>query len=173
MNEPESPTEADVAAASVPPGARSERTVEVAVPAAPRFAPVARIAVSGLAIRLGFDVGDVEQLRLAVAAAANALVEQPAAERSSAELEVTAAWDDERFVAELRLTPTAVSGDTIERLEGELRPLLSGRLAADLQAAGVRFTLDPGHTEVGTAETSTSHAAAAERGDGQPELPNP
>jgi hypothetical protein len=36
------------------------------MPADPRFARVARVAVSALAVRLGFDVGVVEDLRIAV-----------------------------------------------------------------------------------------------------------
>ncbi|MGH1502527.1 MAG: hypothetical protein ACRBI6_03165 [Acidimicrobiales bacterium] len=181
MTERDSTTGTDDPAAAVPPSARSDRSVRVAVPAALRFAPVARIAVSGLAIRLGFDVGDVEQLRLAVAAAANALVDQPSVEPAG-ELTVTATWDDRRFGADLLLTPPTVASETIERIERELRPLLSASLVADVAADGVRFSLDPtmqgdtGEGEPGAADTDAEGIGAAtdaEMAAAQPELPNP
>jgi hypothetical protein len=40
--------------------------IRLEMPADPRFARVARVAVSSLAVRLGFDVGVVEDLRIAV-----------------------------------------------------------------------------------------------------------
>lgn len=40
--------------------------IRLEVPADPRFARVARVAVSSLAVRLGFDVSLVEDLRIAV-----------------------------------------------------------------------------------------------------------
>lgn len=47
--------------------------VKVSFPASPTFSRVARVAVAGLALRLGVGVADVERLRLAVDAAVSCL----------------------------------------------------------------------------------------------------
>lgn len=47
--------------------------VKVSFPASPAFSRVGRVAVAGLALRLGVDVVDVERLRLAVDHAVSAL----------------------------------------------------------------------------------------------------
>lgn len=47
--------------------------VTVSFPASPVFSRVGRVAVAGLALRLGIDIVDVERLRLAVDEAVSAL----------------------------------------------------------------------------------------------------
>ncbi|MCD9625385.1 hypothetical protein [Rhabdothermincola salaria] len=48
------------------PRALGDDQIRLEMPADSRFARVARVAVSSLAVRLGFDVGVVEDLRIAV-----------------------------------------------------------------------------------------------------------
>lgn len=140
-----------------------DNTVRVSVPATAQFAPVARIAVSGLAIRLGFDVGDIEQLRLAVAAAANAMADAADSPSSSIErLDVTAAWDDERFTVDLLAEPPALGADAVARIERETGALTSNRLRRDVDGSGVSFLLSPGSIDPDRAGPSD-----------QPELPKP
>ena len=52
----------------------TEDEVRVSFPASPVFNRVGRVAVAGLALRLGVDIADVEKLRLAVDEAVAALV---------------------------------------------------------------------------------------------------
>jgi hypothetical protein len=52
-------------------GTRDE--VSVTFPASPDFTRIGRVAVAGLALRLGVDIAEVEQLRLAVDRAVEAL----------------------------------------------------------------------------------------------------
>ena len=40
--------------------------VKVSFPASPAFSRIGRVAVAGLALRLGVDIAEVEKLRLAV-----------------------------------------------------------------------------------------------------------
>ncbi len=47
--------------------------VKVSFPASPAFSRIGRVAVAGLALRLGVDLADVEKLRLAVDQAVAAL----------------------------------------------------------------------------------------------------
>lgn len=51
----------------------SEEQLQVAFPASPTFTRIGRVAVVGLALRLGIDVSTVEQLRSAVDVAVSAL----------------------------------------------------------------------------------------------------
>ena len=52
-------------------GTRDE--VNVSFPASPDFSRIGRVAVAGLALRLGVDIADVERLRLAVDRSVEAL----------------------------------------------------------------------------------------------------
>lgn len=52
-------------------GTRDE--VTVSFPASPDFSRIGRVAVAGLALRLGVDIADVEKLRLAVDRSVEAL----------------------------------------------------------------------------------------------------
>ncbi|MGI9615063.1 MAG: ATP-binding protein [Acidimicrobiales bacterium] len=51
----------------------TEDQVRVSFPASPVFSRVGRVAVAGLALRLGIEIADVEKLRLAVDEAVAAL----------------------------------------------------------------------------------------------------
>ncbi len=51
----------------------SQDQLQVAFPASPTFTRIGRVAVVGLALRLGIDVSTVEQLRSAVDSAVSAL----------------------------------------------------------------------------------------------------
>lgn len=51
----------------------TEDQVKVSFPASPVFSRVGRVAVAGLALRLGIEIADVEKLRLAVDQAVAAL----------------------------------------------------------------------------------------------------
>lgn len=51
----------------------TEDQVRVSFPATPVFGRVGRVAVAGLAMRLGIEIADVEKLRLAVDEAVSAL----------------------------------------------------------------------------------------------------
>lgn len=51
----------------------TEDQVKVSFPASPVFSRVGRVAVAGLALRLGVEIADVEKLRLAVDEAVAAL----------------------------------------------------------------------------------------------------
>lgn len=52
----------------------NNRTVSLTLPNAPEFVSVARLALSGVADRMGFDVDDIEDLKVAVSeACTNAL----------------------------------------------------------------------------------------------------
>ncbi len=51
----------------------TEDQLRVSFPASPAFGRIGRVAVAGLALRLGIDIADVEKLRLAVDRAVAAL----------------------------------------------------------------------------------------------------
>lgn len=66
----------------------------VAFPATAEFASVGRVAVAGIALRLGIDVGKVENLRLAVNQSIEALA-------GKGTITLLATWTDEDFVLQL------------------------------------------------------------------------
>lgn len=66
----------------------------IAFPATAEFAPVGRVAVAGIALRLGVDVAQVESLRLAVSASIEALA-------GPGTVTLFATWTDEEFALEL------------------------------------------------------------------------
>lgn len=59
--------------------------LQVAFPASPTFTRIGRVAVVGLALRLGIDVSTVEQLRSAVDASVSAL-------QGSGRISASASW---------------------------------------------------------------------------------
>ncbi|MEL6983216.1 MAG: hypothetical protein AAFO29_12395 [Actinomycetota bacterium] len=68
--------------------------LQVAFPASPTFTRIGRVAVVGLALRLGHDVATVEKLRTAVDDAVQAL-------QGSGRIEVRAAWTASQLLVTL------------------------------------------------------------------------
>ena len=92
----------------------------VTFPATTEFARVGRVTASGLALRLGFEGGKGEHLRLAVDAAVNALLGQGT-------IALRAAWTDDHLELSLE-NPDADLSQQRERLVeqlGELVPQVS------------------------------------------------
>jgi hypothetical protein len=71
----------------------SNDQLQVAFPASPTFTRIGRVAVVGLALRLGIDVATVERLRSAVDTAVSAL-------QGAGRISAMASWNP----AELRIT---------------------------------------------------------------------
>ncbi len=59
--------------------------IKVSFPASPTFTRIGRVAVAGLALRLGVDIATVERLRSAVDASVNALL-------GSGRIDMLASW---------------------------------------------------------------------------------
>ena len=72
----------------------SEDRLQVSFPASPTFTRIGRVAVAGLALRLGVDVSRVEKLRLAVDAAVGAL-------HGDGRISVSAWWRPDELLIEL------------------------------------------------------------------------
>ncbi|MEM9892421.1 MAG: hypothetical protein AAF962_16275 [Actinomycetota bacterium] len=64
--------------------------VSVSFPASPDFSRIGRVAVAGLALRLGVDIADVEKLRLAVD-------ESVAALRGPGRIRLDAQWEPDQL----------------------------------------------------------------------------
>jgi hypothetical protein len=105
----------------------------VAFPATPTFTRIGRVAVVGLALRLGVDVSTVERLRGAVDAAVSAL-------QGAGRINATASWDGDNL--EISLTNPDVSIAEPQSLRDELQESLSaevGQVEAD--GHSIRLTL--------------------------------
>ncbi len=90
--------------------------LQVAFPASPTFTRIGRVAVVGLALRLGIDVATVERLRSAVDTAVSAL-------QGAGRINARASWSP----AELQITlsnPEAAVADP-SALSAELTQLIS------------------------------------------------
>jgi len=72
--------------------------LRLSLPARPEFVGVARLTLSGLAARLGFDVDATEDIKLAVAEALNLLLRPTAA---TTQIDLTATWDETSLEIEL------------------------------------------------------------------------
>ncbi len=70
--------------------------IRLAVPAAPEYARIARLAVAGLATRLGFSYDEVEDLRIAVGEACSVLM----SESRNGRLEVIYRLEDDALEVE-------------------------------------------------------------------------
>ncbi len=118
--------------------ANPQDEMRVAFPANARFAPVGRVATAGLALRLGFDVAQVENLRLAVNTAINAL-------SGDGEVSLTATWTDDRLRVEL-VNPDAsgIAGDTGEAVVPEALVDELARLVADVSVSSTQISLGIG-----------------------------
>ncbi|MEM8924544.1 MAG: hypothetical protein AAGD35_13665 [Actinomycetota bacterium] len=111
--------------------------VSVSFPASPDFARIGRVAVAGLALRLGVDVADVEKLRLAVDRSVEAL-------RGPGRIRLDACWEPQRL---------SISVDNPDRqLDDEGRREVSEELATMVDEVSVgdsriRLLIGAGDTE--------------------------
>ncbi len=78
------------------------------LPARPEFVSVARLALAGLATRLGFDYDEVEDIRIAVAEAMTLLLGDQAGEER---IDLRARWSDARLEISVRRGAGAVAVD--------------------------------------------------------------
>ena len=102
----------------------------IAFPATAEFGSVGRVAVAGIALRLGIDVAKVEDLRLAVSTSIEALA-------GPGTVTLFASWTDEEFSLELT-NPDADPIDTevLKTKLGELAVSATvGPTQVDLQLA--------------------------------------
>ena len=99
--------------------------VRVSFPASPVFSRIGRVAVAGLALRLGIDIADVERLRLAVDRAVEAL-------HGAGRITVRARWEPNE------LTITVDNPD--HRLDDVTSTLVGQELAAIVDRVTVSGT---------------------------------
>jgi anti-sigma regulatory factor (Ser/Thr protein kinase) len=111
----------------------TEDQVKVSFPASPAFSRIGRVAVAGLALRLGVDIADVEKLRMAVDQAVSAL-------HGKGRINLNARWmphqllitiDNPDHVLDERTSRAVIS--TLTAMVDEVRV---GPTAIDLRLAG-------------------------------------
>lgn len=73
-------------------------TARLTLPAQPEFVSVARLTLAGIAARLGFDVEQVEDIRIAVAEAMTLLLPEA---HDGTRIELAANWTAARFEIEV------------------------------------------------------------------------
>ena len=99
---------------------RFDDQMRVTFPASSGFAAVGRVAAAGLAFRLGFDVAQVESLRLAVEEATTAL-------SGSGSITLTGSWNDSCLRLELVNPAIKLNKTQIRSLEQTMDPLETDR----------------------------------------------
>ncbi len=104
--------------------------LQVAFPASPTFTRIGRVAVVGLALRLGHDVATVEKLRTAVDEAVSAL-------QGSGRIEVRASWTATELT--VTLDNPQVELDDVDELVGRLDALVT---RASTTPATIQLVLD-------------------------------
>lgn len=93
-----------------------EDKATVSFPASADFARVGRVTAAGLALRLGFDVGTVENLRSAVDTSVRALI-------GSGTITINASWTDHHLELNI-INPSAQLLSLREGLTSELSELV-------------------------------------------------
>ncbi len=112
--------------------------MRVAFPATARFAPVGRVAMAGLALRLGFDVSQVENLRLAVSSAIAAL-------GGPGEVTVEAKWTDDELDIHLENPDAAgVASDSGEPVDAAALAGKLSELVANVSVSSTQISLKIG-----------------------------
>lgn len=110
-------------------------TIKLTVPASLEFVRIVRLTASGVASRLGFDIEDIEDLRVAVDELASLLVEHA----DSGELEIEFAVDGQALV----ITGRAPAGDDrtvgVEELTSQILSAVVDDYGLATQNGHVRF----------------------------------
>lgn len=97
---------------------RFDDEMRVTFPASSGFAAIGRVAAAGLAFRLGFDVGQVENLRLAVEQTTTAL-------SGTGSITINAQWNDACLLLKLSNPAATLSIQQIQNLTDACRALIS------------------------------------------------
>lgn len=71
--------------------------VEIRVPAKPQYVSVVRLAISGLAIRVGFSYDEIEDLKIATSEAVTNVVQHAYAEEEEGEIVISVALYTDRM----------------------------------------------------------------------------
>lgn len=116
--------------ASTPDIGPASDQLRVAFPATPVFTRIGRVAVVGLALRLGVDVSSVERLRAAVDLAVGAL-------HGPGRIETTGRWSDDTLTIELTNPEVAIvdPAGLVEELQAQIDHV-------EVDPSSVRLTLE-------------------------------
>ena len=112
--------------------------VTVSFPAGPAFSQVGRVAVAGLALRLGIDLAIVERLRLAVDRSIQAL-------SGDGRVRLDAQWEPHRIVI------------TLSNPDGPMDPTERATLHDELAAMVSSVTVDATSVELTVAGATNGH----------------
>ena len=91
--------------------------VKVSFPANPTFSKIGRVAVAGLALRLGIDIPDVERLRLAVDRAVSAL-------HGAGRISLEARWEPNQLTITIDNPDHVIADDTGAEVTAELAEMV-------------------------------------------------
>lgn len=92
--------------------------MRVTFPASPNFSAIGRVTAAGLAFRLGYEVAQVESLRLAVEHVTTAI-------SSSGTIELCCRWTPTQLELELSNVSVALSASTRQELDNAGSTLLT------------------------------------------------
>jgi serine/threonine-protein kinase RsbW len=99
-----------------PPGPADPETIKLRLPADARHAATARVVAASLAADLGFDVDEIDDLRLGVNEAVAVLLDDGGAVSRRSRLEVEFRVSDRRIDIEVSVRPGATAGITLDEL---------------------------------------------------------
>jgi len=113
-------------------GTRDE--VNVSFPASPGFSHIGRVAVAGLALRLGVDIGDVEKLRLAVDQSVQAL-------HGPGRIHLSACWEPSQLLITIDNPDAWIDDSQSATVAAALEEMVD---KVELQASRIHLTLAGG-----------------------------
>jgi serine/threonine-protein kinase RsbW len=110
-------------------------TVRLTIPAALEYVRIVRLTASGVASRLGFDIEEIEDLRVAVDELASLVVEA-----ADGELDVVFSVRDDTLQIEGEApVPDGAARDTVEELTGQILAAVVDEWLLERTDRGLRF----------------------------------
>lgn len=113
----------------------TEDQVKVSFPASPMFGRVGRVAVAGLALRLGIEISEVERLRLAVDQAVAAL-------SGKGRITLSLSWEPHQLTVNVGNPDSRLDDVTVQAVADDLAEMVDevevGASAIDLTLVGGR-----------------------------------
>jgi serine/threonine-protein kinase RsbW len=113
-------------------------TIRLTVPAALEYVRIVRLTASGVASRLGFDVEEIEDLRVAVDELASLVVES--ADGGELTVQFAVQGDKLRIDGEARLDSTETENPSVDDLTAQILAAVVEEWDLNTQDAIVRFT---------------------------------